>query len=181
MLIIFIVAMQFELSKPVKICLNKESLQIPKTAAVSWGPERLKNINLLIPVDCKTEKVLVPKSNDEYLQFLDLALPINLKSGAVQGCGSRATNNSVYTVYRYNADWVALERLGEYWKKSPACQSILTKNAKAFPVDCAVSFYNEYRANFMPRDSFSLDRNPAQIPTAAELDAAAKNDPKCKE
>jgi hypothetical protein len=162
------------------VCLKQEQLKIPETPAViSWGPKRADQISILIPVDCASKKILVPKNRDQYLKFLDLSIPINLKSGAVQGCGSRATNRAVYTVYNYNADWVVLEHLAEIWKNSPACKNIVNISKGARKVDCAEHFYEVYRANFMPRNPFIIGKDPAQIPTEKELDDAAINDPKC--
>jgi hypothetical protein len=162
------------------ICLQKEQIKIPITSAVSWGPERLKEVNILLPINCEDRSVLIPRTPEEYLMFIDLAMPLKLKSGAVQGCGSRATDNVVYTVYRYNADWIVLKHLGEHWRSSPACK-VSQRGTKLFsPVECAAKYYNEYRANLMPRNPFIIGKDPAQIPTAKELDDAAINDPECR-
>jgi hypothetical protein len=162
------------------ICLKNETLKIPEDRGFSIGPARRKTIDIFIPIDCKKKTPLIPKSDAQLLQFLDFALPVDLKSGAVQGCGSIATGRTFATVYRYDADWVALGRLAQVWQASKSCQTILAKDKSLLPIACTVSFYNLYRANFMQRDNRSVDREPAQIPTAEEMEEREKWDPICK-
>lgn len=180
MMLAIIFAGNIALGRVENICLKSEVLNIQVDRGFSIGPIRKKHIEIFIPVDCKKTIPLIPKSDAQLLQFLDLALPIDLKSAAVQGCGSIATGRTFSTVYRYDADWVALGRLAELWQASRSCKNILSKDKALLPIACTASFYNLYRANFMQRENSEVHRAPAQIPTAEELDDAAKNDPKCK-
>jgi hypothetical protein len=164
-------------------CFREEKLFVPRKGIqiIPADSKRKKVINILVPIDCVTGKDKLPNTDDELLVFLDFALPLDLKSGSVQGCGSIPDAANIYTNYRFNADYVALKRLAELWKSSAACERIISSEKNLAPLACTLDTYEKYRAQFMPRDAWdTLNNVPSKIPTTEELDERAKNDPKCK-
>ncbi len=155
------------------LCLNRVVLQIPEPRIQLMPGEGMKRLSIvvLVPVECSSGEALAPKDYEESILYLDIALPLDLKSSAAQGCGSAALKAGPYSPYRASADVVALKYLGELWIKEGYCKEFVSRDESLAPAACTLHLYEEFRRNYMPRAPWDfLNGVPSTPPTSEELD-----------
>lgn len=153
------------------VCLERRVLELSLEGYIDADLyDRLdKEIVIMVPVECRSRNPLQPKNLEEALQFLDWALPLDLKSSFGQPShdpdGSKVVifGSGFYTNY-LGADSRSFEFLGSLWESSEYCRNYLAERVDEGPAACAIYAAEEYARWQVPRPPAGLGNGPSSMP-----------------
>lgn len=151
------------------MCLDLHviSLQRPSGVLLKLQIELRNKVVLRLPVECQSRKPLIPKKREEAITFLDLAIPLDLKSSVTQGAGGLAQASGAFTEYLPNASSEVLFELGSIWNKGGYCKSFNKMNSFG-PAGCTRDLYDFLRAAYSKRSPHNGITGEVSTPPSKE-------------